>query len=77
MEESFIGSETGLILGIALLFIALADYVFFRYFAHRFLKRSGNALNEPMQKARGIAPYWITALIVFGLYLILQYVRNA
>ncbi len=77
MQESFIGSETGLIFGIILIFVAVADYVFFRYFAPHFLRSRGEEFAQSFGRIRRFAPYWITALIVFGLYLILQYVRAA
>lgn len=72
--DEFYTSDTSLIVGICLLILAAGDYVFMRYFA-KLMTKNDPLMEGAMRPARKIAPYWIAACTVAGLYLIMKYVE--
>ena len=68
----FLSGSGGLILGCALLFIAVADYVILRYFWRHINKQN----NPELDRLRPYGAYWIALATAGGLYCLLQYYRS-
>jgi hypothetical protein len=76
MMDEFLASDTGLIVGILLMLVAVGDYFAMRYIIPHFTKKNPETMKN-INQLRRFAPYWIAACTVAGLYLVMQYFKSS
>jgi hypothetical protein len=74
--ESFFQSDVSFILGLVLVLIAVADYLFLHLLGPKMFASQPEEFKRVMRRIIELAPWWLTACVVSGMFLMIQYWRH-